>query len=234
MTTFVLVHGAFHGGWCWQRLSDILVKRGHRVFAPTLTGLCERSHLLDERVNLSTHIEDVANLIRFEDLSGVVLVGHSYAGFVISGVAERVPGRIASIVYLDAFVPENGKAMADYWPPGLKKEWDDAVAEAGGLVRKPLPAAFFKLPAADTAWVDAKCTPHPYATMNEKLTLTGACERIPKKTYILAENFPSKNFRMFYERAKADPGWRTYGLPSGHEVMIELPESLAKILEEVA
>lgn len=234
MATYVLVHGAFHGGWCWRPLVDILAKRGHRVFAPTLTGLAERSHLLDERVNLSTHIADVANLIRFEDLSGVVLVGHSYAGFVISGVAEEVGDRIGSIVFLDAFVPENGKAMVDYWPPELKKEWDDAVAEAGGLVRKPLPASFFKLPPADTVWVDAKCTPHPYATMNEKLTLTGARERIAKKAYIIAENFASKNFRMFYERAKADPGWRTYGLPTGHEVMIESAESLAGILEEVA
>jgi len=107
--TFVLVHGAWHGGWCWRRVSDQLEKRGHKVFAPTMTGLGERSHLLDPKVNLATHVTDIVNVIKWESLSNIVLVGHSYGGVIISGVAEQVPEAIGSIVYLDAFVPENGQ-----------------------------------------------------------------------------------------------------------------------------
>src|SRR5215203_2580589 len=107
--TFVLVHGAWHGGLCWRRVSDLLEKRGHKVFAPTLTGLGERSHLLDGKINLSTHITDIANVMKWEGLKDFVLVGHSYGGYVITGVAERVPEAIASIVFLDAFMPESGE-----------------------------------------------------------------------------------------------------------------------------
>src|ERR1700742_4412071 len=111
--TFVLVHGAWHGAWCWRRVADRLARSQSRVFTPTLTGLGERSHLLRNDVNLSTHIVDVLNLIDWEDLSDVILCGHSYGGFVVSGVAELAQARIKSIVFLDAFVPENGDNMAD-------------------------------------------------------------------------------------------------------------------------
>src|ERR1044071_8621006 len=109
--TFVLVHGAWHGGWCWRRVSDILEKRGHKVFTPTLTGLGERSHLLRAGVNVSTHVTDIVNVLKWERLSDVVLCGHSYGGLVVSGVAEQAAGEIASIVFLDAFIPQNGDAM---------------------------------------------------------------------------------------------------------------------------
>src|SRR5262245_41142144 len=109
--TFVLVHGAWHGAWCWRRVADLLTRDGHRVFAPTLTGLGERSHLADAGIDLSTHVSDVVNVLKWERLSDVALVGHSYGGFVISGVAERMQGAIASMVFVDAFVPENGDTM---------------------------------------------------------------------------------------------------------------------------
>src|SRR5579862_2388072 len=111
MSTFVLVHGAWHGGWCWKRVRAILQAQGHEVFTPTLTGLADRSHLLTPAVNLETHIDDVVNLIRWEELSGVVLCGHSYGGAVISGVAERIPEHIAALVYLDAFVLDDGESV---------------------------------------------------------------------------------------------------------------------------
>src|SRR5215213_5264319 len=111
--TFLLVHGAWHGGWCWRRVSDLLEKRGHKVFSPTLTGLGERSHLLNDKINLSTHITDIANVMKWEGLKDFVLVGHSYGGYVITGVAERVPEAIASIVFLDAFMPESGESLAE-------------------------------------------------------------------------------------------------------------------------
>ena len=116
MATFVLVHGAWHGGWCWKRVRPLLESRGHLVFTPTLTGLGERSHLLARETGLETHIADVVNVIRWEELSEVVLCGHSYGGMVISGVADRVPDRIRSLVYLDAFVPSDGQSLFDFLP----------------------------------------------------------------------------------------------------------------------
>ncbi len=110
--TFVLVHGAWHGGWCWRRVSDLLEKHGHKVFTPTLTGVGERSHLLDARINLATHITDIVNVIKWEELKDIVLVGHSYGGAVVSGVAEQIGDAIGSIVFLDAFEPENGDSAA--------------------------------------------------------------------------------------------------------------------------
>jgi pimeloyl-ACP methyl ester carboxylesterase len=110
--TFVLVHGAWHGGWCWRRVSDLLERRGHKVFTPTMTGLGERSHLIDPKVNLATHVTDIVNVIKWEGLGDIVLVGHSYGGAIISGVAEQVGDKIGSLVFLDAFVPENGDSLA--------------------------------------------------------------------------------------------------------------------------
>lgn len=114
MSAFVLVHGAWHGGWCWKRVRSALAAQGHQVFTPTLTGLAERSHLLTRHVNLETHIQDVVNLIRWEELSDVVLCGHSYGGCVVSGVADRMPASIRSLVYLDAFVLEDGENQMQY------------------------------------------------------------------------------------------------------------------------
>src|SRR5262249_37605119 len=117
MATFVLVHGAWHGSWCWKRVREALRARGHVVFTPTLTGVGERPHLLAPDINLDTHIEDVANLIRLEELTDVVLCGHSYGGCVIGGVVDRVPERIGALVYLDAFILENGQSLHDTLPP---------------------------------------------------------------------------------------------------------------------
>src|SRR5882757_4601722 len=122
--TFVLVHGAWHGGWCWRRVSDLLEKKGHKVFSPTMTGLGSCSHLLSKDVNLTTHITDIANFIKWENLSDIVLVGHSYAGIIISGVAEQMSDKISSIVFLDAFMPENGDSLAEKAAPAFK----DAIA----------------------------------------------------------------------------------------------------------
>src|ERR1700728_4589280 len=117
--TFVLVHGAWHGGWCWRRVTDRLTVKGHRVYTPTLTGVADRSHLLSESVNLSTHVTDVVNLIRWEEMTDIVLCGHSYGGMVVTGVADKMSERIAALVYLDAFVPESGQSMQDLRPREL-------------------------------------------------------------------------------------------------------------------
>ena len=141
MSTYVLIHGAWHGSWCWKRVRNALQAQGHQVFTPTLTGVAERSHLLSPQINLQTHIDDVVNLIQWEELSDVVLCGHSYGGCVISGVADRIPDRIGALVYLDAFVLENGQSLHDTLPPDVKnKQLEAAHRDGEGWKVPPIPA----------------------------------------------------------------------------------------------
>jgi pimeloyl-ACP methyl ester carboxylesterase len=230
---FVLVHGGWHGGWCWSRVAERLRKSGHVVFTPTLTGLGERSHLLNERIGLDTHVRDIANVLQWEGLKDVVLVGHSYGGCVISGVAEHSAAAIASIVFLDAFVPESGEAVADLASQGVR----DAISAArsrGERSLAPVPAANFRVNEADRVWVDGKCTAHPLATLTDKPTLTGARDRIARKTYIRATGYPSTSFDAAFTRVRANSSWRTFEIACGHDAMIDMPDRLAEILVTVA
>jgi pimeloyl-ACP methyl ester carboxylesterase len=138
---YVLIHGAFHGGWCWTRVHRLLASKEHRVFTPILTGLGERSHLLSRDVSLDTHVADVTNLIVWEELSDILLVGHSYGGFVVRHVADRMPDRICPLIYLDAFVLDNGKAVCDYVPDKGKKFRELAAATGDGWKLPPRPAS---------------------------------------------------------------------------------------------
>ena len=231
--TFVLVHGAWHGGWCWRRVADRLRARGHRVFTPTLTGLGERAHLLHHNVDLSLHVADVLGVIEYEQLKDVVLVGHSYGGCVISGVAEAMPDKIGSIVFLDAFVPDNGDATLDLVQPAVQ-EIIRAALERGDTTVPVRDAAAFRVNEKDRDWVDSLAGPQPIGTMTETIRLTGARERISKKTYIRASGYPNVSFDKAYARAKKDSSWRTYEVPCGHDVMIDEPDRLTEILIEVA
>jgi pimeloyl-ACP methyl ester carboxylesterase len=231
--TFVLVHGAWHGGWCWRRVSDLLEKKGHKVFAPTMTGLGERSHLIGGKIDLATHVTDIVNVIKWENLNDIVLVGHSYGGVIISGVAEQMRDAIGSIVFLDAFVPANGDTLAAKASQPVR-EAIAGLVEKGETAMKPVPAAVFRVNEKDRAWVDAMCTPHPVATLTDKITLTGARERIAKKAYIRAKAYPSVPFDGFYDALKTNSAWRVYELPSGHDVMVDMPDRLTEILLEVA
>ena len=158
-----------------------------------MTGLGERSHLLDAKVNLATHVTDIVNVIKWEGLSDIVLVGHSYGGLIISGVAEQMREAIGSIVFLDAFVPENGDSLADNLAARCARRSPRWCRRATASM-KPVPAAVFQVNEKDRAWVDGKCTPHPIATLTEKINLTGARERIAKKAYIRAKGYPSVPF----------------------------------------
>ena len=231
MSTFVLVHGAWHGSWCWQRVRRLLQAQGHDVFTPTLTGVGERSHLLAREVNLDTHINDVVNLIRWEELSDVVLCGHSYGGCVITGVVDRVPERIGSLVYLDAFILKNGECLLDHLPAEQRAGMIEGIKKSGdGWKVPPIPAEVFRVNAQDAAWVNRQCTPQPLATFEQRITLAGAGESITNVTYIQAGNFREGSpFGPFYEGARAR-GWKTLSLAAGHDVMLDLPKELAAAL----
>lgn len=227
--TFVLVHGAWHGGWCWRRVADRLERRGHKVYAPSLTGLGDRSHLIGTRPSVTTHIDDIANIIRFEDLQRVILVGHSYGGIIISGVAEKVQKQIASIVFLDAFVPENGATIMSMSRQGLRDNVNAAI-KRGDLGIPPASAAYFNVNEKDRAFVDRKCTPQPIGTYGDPVKLSGARERIAKKTYIRAKGFNSAGFDAIAVRLRADPAWNVHDMPSGHDAMIDMPDRLSELL----
>ena len=232
-TTYILVHGAWHGSWCWKRVRAALQSAGHNVFTPTLTGMGERSHLNSAAVDLSTHIADIVNLIHWEGLSDVVLCGHSYAGCVITGVADQIPDRISALVFLDAFVPENGESFMDIVPAEVAQAVRNQASATGeGWKVNPIPAHVLGVrDPRDVAWVDAQCTPQAMATLEERIKLTGNLEDIQDVAYV----FPTEcqpNLLVSHERAKAK-GWkiRTIG-DSGHELMIDHPQELAEFLLE--
>jgi pimeloyl-ACP methyl ester carboxylesterase len=232
MATFVLVHGAWCGGWCYARVADLLRARGHRVFTPTLTGLGERSHLLTGTVNLSLHITDILNVFRYEDLNDVVLCGHSYSGMVITGVADRIPERISSLVYLDAFIPEDGQSQFDINIAANVAGFMQKAGANGGLAIPPPPARFFNVNAADAARVDELACPQPLGAFSEKLPLTGAYRSVRKRTYVYALVLNRQSpFAPFYERVKADPAWTVHAFDCGHHVMLDAPERTADVLE---
>jgi pimeloyl-ACP methyl ester carboxylesterase len=231
--TFVLVHGAWHGGWCWQRVADRLRKGGHVVFTPTLTGLGERSHLLRAGIDLTTHVTDVVNVMKWEQLSDAVLCGHSYGGMVISGAADQMVASIRSIVFLDAFVPKNGEAAQDLTSAAVVEIARAAMAR-GEITMPPRPAEAFGVNLADRAWVDRLCVGQPIGTFTQKLALTGARDRISRKSYIRAASYPNPGFDRALAAARSDPSWRTYEVSCGHDVMIDAPDRLTEILLEAA
>jgi pimeloyl-ACP methyl ester carboxylesterase len=206
--TFVLVHGAWHGAWCYDRVTRILQDGGHRVYVPTLSGLAERSHLLSADIRLQTHVDEVVDLIERQDLTDIVLCGHSYGGAVVSGVVEAVLLRVVSLVFLDAFMPESDESIADLSPP----------------------ASVFRVNEADQAMVDEKSTPQPVGTFTRSIALTGARERVPVKIYVRGERYSRDVFDRYLARAVAEKSWQAVSIDCGHDVMLDAPERTAEIL----
>ncbi len=229
MANFVLVHGAWIGGWYWRPIAQARRRAGHEVYTPTQTGLGERIHLMSPSINLDTHIADIVNVIQQEELSDVVLVGHSYGGMVVTGVADALPDKIASLVYLDAFVPKNGDALVSFVPPG-----SPPPAFSSEYTLAPMPAAFFGASPDVAALVDARTTPMPIACFMQALTLNGGIDRVKKKSYIYCNVPAPTTFTPFYERLKDDPDWRMHTLPCTHIVQIDMPEELTALLLQAA
>ena len=233
MATFVLVHGAWHGAWCWRRVARLLAKNGHEVFTPTLTGVGERSHLLNPFINVDIHIADVVNEMKWQQLTDVVLVGHSYGGMVISGVAEQMEKAIASLVMLDAFMPEDGQGVLDiYPPPNARARCWRLYAPARQPCRRGS-AALFKVNEPDRAWVDAQCTPQPIQMLRAEACAHWRARPHRQKDLHPGGRLPEPVFRCRSGSARAR-NWRIYEVPCGHDVMLDMPERLAEILQEVA
>jgi pimeloyl-ACP methyl ester carboxylesterase len=220
---FVIVHGAWTGSWSWQRVVDRLHAKGHRAFAPTLTGLCEKSHLLTPAVNLDTHVDDIVNEMVWKDLTDVVLVAHSYGGIVGTGVIERVPERIASVVYMEAFIPEDGQSFATM-APGMTFEGFAVPAfesQPGDYLRED-----------DRLWSNAKASPHPTAAFAQTIKVSGAYKKVAKKTYVVATGWDA--FAASAEKYRKTPGWTVRELACGHDMPIDMPDELTQLLIEAA
>jgi pimeloyl-ACP methyl ester carboxylesterase len=231
--TFVLVHGAWHGGWCWRRVADRLRRDGHLVFTPTLTGLGERSHLLWPGIDLATHVADIVNVMQWERLSDVVLCGHSYGGFVISGVAEEMLAAIRSIVFLDAFLPESGDTIQKLTGPAVQDAIRGAL-QRGELGVPPRPAEAFGVNQANRQWVDSLCVSQPIGTFTSPIALSGARENIARKTYIRAKGYHNPAFDRAFAAAQSDPLWDCHQVPCGHDVMVDRPDRLTELLLQAA
>jgi pimeloyl-ACP methyl ester carboxylesterase len=234
-STFVLVPGAWHGSWCYRRVADLLRKQGHDVFTLALTGLGERSHLMSDRVRLQTHVDDVVNLVKWEDLDRIVLCGHSYGGMVITGAAEGLEQRIKAIVYLDAFLPGPGQSMLDIAGQASRQRIEAQAKANGGLFVNPIPARVLGVNAADQAWVDAKCTNQPFATFNDPVPgAAAAYDRVRIKRYVRTPKFAQPSFDANVARLRNRPDWGVSEMACGHDMMIDEPVQTTELLIDAA
>jgi len=202
------------------------------VFTPTLTGLGERSHLLTADVGLDTHITDIVNVIHWEELSDAVLVGHSYAGYVVSGAAEQIAGSLKAIGLLDAFLPGTDSAMIDDTTQGLR-DAINAAPKTGTIALPGFPASALGCSGSDADWVDELCTPHPVKTYTDRITVTGGLESVPRKLFIRTA-FPEGHLDETVARVTGQPGWEVATLSCGHDAMVADPEGLTALLETLA
>lgn len=235
--TFVLVHGAWHGGWCWSRVAKILQARGHTVFTPSLTGLGDRTHLFAKDISLQTHVQDILSLVEAEELSNFILVGHSYGGFVISGVADTLRERVSHYIYLDASVPPDMSTGASFtWagfnPPEAREARLKSVREEGKGVALPAPppGAFAVTKPADVAWLQRHLRPMPVGTFVETFTFKHSGSNGLKRTYIASTKPPYPLLLSTSDRISRDPAWSFTTLEAGHDSMVTAPDKLAALL----
>ena len=236
MLTFVLVHGAWHGGWCWRDVATRLSAAGHEVFTPTLSGLGERVHLAQWPIDLANHITDIENVVAFEELEGIRLVGHSYGGIVISGVAERISPRINHLGYLDAIVLVHGKRQIDMVPPRPGGSFEQ-VEKAGTGLDALLGGSIEFLGATDpekVAWLERHLVPHPMGTLLAPSELPQDMAATLPRTFIYCTERQGKSFSPFVLAAKDDPSWSYRELATAHDAMVTAPAALTELLLEVA
>ena len=228
---YVLVHGAYGGGWIWRDVAAELRALGHGVWTPTLTGLGERAHLLSGRITVDTHLQDVAGLIEAEELRDVILVGHSYGGMVVTGVADRMPGRIRHLVYLDALVPEDGDTAFAILPPDLASSRRAAAREQGDVALPvPGPDAFPIPDGPAKDWFMRRLRPHPLGTYDSPVGLTKPAGAGRPVTYVAYADPPLASIEPSRQRARAKAGWRYLELAVPHDVEVPAPERVVELL----
>jgi pimeloyl-ACP methyl ester carboxylesterase len=228
MATFVVAHGAWSAAWGWKKMHPLMQARGHRLITPTLTGLGERGHLANRDINLDTHIADILGVLKYEGLTSISLIGHSYGGMVATGVADRARERIAKLIYIDAFAPNDGDSVMSVLPESAK------------ALRKPSPDGFIPpgpmppdTPAEDRAWSEPLRLPQPAQTFEQPLKFHGGPLTLPRHYIYCSRNAPDDRFRQFYERAQRE-GWGYDAIDASHNPHITCPDALMAVLDRVA
>ena len=215
---------------------------GHEVFTPTHTGVGERAHQAAESITLETHIRDVAGCIEAEEIKDIILVGHSYGGIVISGVADRMADRVKALVYLDAFVPGHGESLIALLDEALEPPvaarfingFRGAASEMNCGMTNPISAEMFNVSAENREWVDRRCLPQALATFEMPLLLSGKIENVRRRLYILADGWDPSPFRYFAKKYEGAPGWDLIKVGCGHDVMVDRPDELAAAIAKLA
>jgi pimeloyl-ACP methyl ester carboxylesterase len=232
MANVVLAHGAWSAAWAWKKMRPLFRAAGHDFFSPSYTGLGERAHLARPEIDLSTHVRDVAAVIEIEDLKDVTLLGHSYGGMVATGVADKLGGRIARVVYIDAFAPKDGQSLFELLGPKGEAHMRAGAAKDGDGWKLPLNPMPPDTSPEDQAWAVPKRRPQPIKTFEEKIRLGSA--KFPPRHYIYAKkNGPGDVFRQFAERAKSEAGWKFWEIDASHNPHITCPETLMALLTQI-
>ncbi|RYF31825.1 MAG: alpha/beta hydrolase [Comamonadaceae bacterium] len=233
---FLLVHGAWHGGWCWDRVATRLRADGFRTFTPTQTGMGERAHLISRNISMDMFVQDLQGVMESEELDDVIVVGHSFGGRSAAGLVDRMPAKVRHLVFLDSSLPEGNKSFLDLLPPESRAARLKAAEDSSGGVSIAVPdAGFFGLDnAADRAWVQRRLTPHPLSTYTTPLVLKNTIGNGRPVSFIRCTkpNFafvdPSAAF------ARAQPGWGYFEIPTGHDAMVSAPDELTGLLKKFA
>jgi len=229
--TFLVCHGAWGGGWSWKKMHPLMRAAGHRLLTPTYTGLGEREHLANPSIDLETHIQDVLNVMKYEDLNDIVLLGHSYGGMVATGVADRSRDKFAQLIYLDAFVPRDGQSLFDLNEAGRGPMRDAAKSGDGWRVPpNPTPP---DTPAADAAWLAERRVHHPLKCFLQPLKLHNGKLTLPRSYIYALRATPADTFRQFADRAKRDPAWRYHEIDASHSPHVTTPQVLMVLLQRI-
>ncbi|MFC4636570.1 alpha/beta fold hydrolase [Dokdonia ponticola] len=218
---FLFVHGAWGGGWEYSKVDSILTKKGDKVYHPTLTGLGEKVHLATKEIDLTTHITDIINVIKFENLDNIILVGHSYGGMVISGVAEQIPERIGQLIYLDSFVPNDGESVQSI---NGDEVWNSMIVPK-------IEDGFVLYPFGPTSPTHPTDVPHPLKTFTERLSIKNPLLKDIPTSYILMRQDGVANFEEWGSKRAIANGWDVYEMEGGHYAMRDQPDRLVEKLE---
>jgi pimeloyl-ACP methyl ester carboxylesterase len=230
--TFLVCHGAWSAGWAWKKMHPLMAAAGHRLVTPTYTGLGERAHLANPSIDLETHIQDILNVIKYEDLRDIVLVGHSYGGMVATGVADRARDRIAQLIYVDAFVPKDGQCLLEFLNESERQRMRELAKSGDGWRVPPNPTPPDTSP-ADVEWLTPRRVDMPIKCFESPLKLHGAEFALPRSYIYATRASPVDAFGPFAKRAKSGADWRYYEIDASHSPNVTAPETLMALLQKI-
>ena len=230
-TTFLVCHGAWSAGWAWKKTHPLMSKAGHRLVTPTYTGLGERAHLAHPAIDLETHVTDMLQVIKYEDLRDFVLIGHSYGGMVATAVADRARDKVRRLIYIDAFVPADGQSLLDLNEVARPRMQEIAKSGDGWRVPPNPPPPDTAL--EDVAWLSERRVHMPIKCFEQKLKPSAPLS-LPRSYIYAIRITPQDTFGPFAKMAKNDPAWRYHEIDASHSPNVTAPEALTALLDEIA